>query len=686
VPADALFCPACREPMATSLFSLDAVAPAPPAAPVADGVDRRAAAAPAPSSPASSGLELALPSRCRVCGAPLSDEAMQRRGTCVLHAHRTGEHARPMTATSAAPSADDGEDEKPPGTGPLGSLVGLLVVVAIGAGGWWWLQGDTDAPVVGDVAVVADVADVADGTSGGGPAGRTKTGGISPAEASGRVDELLGGGAAGRIGAASSRPPSSPSTLAANGNDDEVSAEVEQLIAQSGHPTAPDLGEYEAILDGTADGAPGPTARGWAAMGQLNDDDARATARTKLDALAARLPSDPTVAAARAEIHVDDDPDGALVAAAKTNNVDDAARLRGKAFAVQGDVDGAVAALSATADRDPRATRALVALQAPRGRCADVEAASAKLAATRGGQAVVDHVRLLAACRPNLDAAVALEGAVVRLPATSDAERAALRATLAEAALSRGANDVADRACADLGTGAAASPDVARARRRCLLVRPGADAALDAVVSSKPTSTALLRAFGVNDARTAPWGRAGAQLRFLGALHDGAAVSAALVDVVQALWSPSSSLSRVPPFGPRELDALVAALVPAPRRAVALAVTRGLGGDVDGGVGLLAAVRDVDAASARAALLVAAGRLADARAALPPALSGNVVGRAVTALSSSSPVALRALLTDPNVGPRAYRALVERGATTAADAAVARRYALHPDVVAANGR
>jgi hypothetical protein len=675
VPADALFCPACREPMATSLFSVDAVAPAAPPVLAPRAADRRAAAAPAPSSPASSGLELALPSRCRVCGAPLSDEAVQRRGTCVLHAHRTGEGARPMTATTAAPSADDGDDEKPPGTGPLGSLVGLLVVVAIGAGGWWWLQGDTDAPVVADVA------------SGGSAAGPTMTGGILPVEASGRVDELLGGGAAGRIGAASSRPPSSPSTLAANGNDDEVSAEVEQLIAQSGHPTAPDLGEYEAILDGTADGAPGPTARGWAAMGQLDDDDARATARMKLEALAAQLPTDPAVAAARAEVHVDDDPDGALVAAAKTTNVEDAARLRGKAFASQGDVDGAVAALAATADRDPRATRALVSLQAPRGRCADVEAASAKLAATRGGQAVVDHVRLLSACRPGLEPAIALVDAVARLPATTDAERTALGATLAEAALSRGANDVADRACADLGTGVAASPDVARARRRCLLVRPGAaDAALEAVSSSKPTSTALLRSFGVNDARTAPWGRAGAQLRFLGALHDGAAVPAALVDVVQALWSPSSSLSRVPPFGPRERDALVAALVPAPRRAVALAVTRGLGGDVDGGLGLLGAGRDVDAASARAALLVAAGRITEARAALPPALSGNVIGRAVTALSSSSPSALRGLLTDPHVGPRAYRALVERGATTAADTAVARRYALHPDVVAANGR
>ena len=682
VAADALFCPACREPMATSLFSLDAIAPPTKTPPGPAAVDRRTthdAGAP-PSSSSSSGLELALPTRCRVCGGTLGDEAMQRRGTCVLHAHLSAADARPMTTTTPAPPArDDGDDdgERPPNTSPVGALASVVVVVALGLGAWWWLAHD-DA---GDVVV--------DG------AGATAATAAATTQGGDRVDEQLGRGAAAQIADASVHPPSSPAALAARSDDDAVSAEVEQLIAQSGHPMAPDLGEYEAVLDGTADNAPGPTARGWAAVGQLDDDDARATAQRKLDALAAAHPADVTVAIARAEAHVADDPDGALVAAAKTTDVADAARLRGRAFAQQGDVDGAVAALAATADRDPRATRALVAVQAPRGRCADVVAASAKLAAARGGQAVVDHVRLLGACRPTLDEARALVDAVVHLPATTGAERAALQGALAEAALSRDVDDVADRACADVDAATTPSPDVARARLRCSLVRAGASTitlpgALASPPPSSTSSTALLRQFGIHDAQTAPWGRAGAQLRLVGALHDGAAVPATLVEVVEALWSPPASTARVPPLGTRERDALIASLVPAARRGVASALARGLAGDVDGALTALGGAHDVDADAARAVLLVAAGRFDEARKASPTKLASTVVGRAVTALSTSSTSsttsALRALLGDPHVGPRVYRALVERGAATPADAALARRFALHPDVIAGNGR
>jgi hypothetical protein len=634
---------------------------------------------------------------------------MRRRGTCVLHAHLTGAQARRLPVPGPANGQerkDDDDDDGPPDTTPKGAVVALLLVGAVGIGGIWWLG--SDAPIPGlrdgptatatDAGAPATAADGPAGAAGGSSPGVDGTGppggmrrGLTPAEATARVDELLGGGAAGRLKAASEKTPATPVALASRTNDDEVSAEVEALIAQSGHPVAPDLGEYEAVLDGADDGAPGPAARGWAAMGHLEDDRARQVAEQKLDALAQAHPDDIDVAVARAEVHVDDDPDAALAAAARARNPVDAARLRGQAFAQKGDVDSAVAALSATADSDPRATRALLSLQAPRGRCADVEAASARLASERGGQAVVDHVRLLASCRPALDDATALVDATVALPGTSEAERAALHAALAEAGLTRGATDVVERSCDRLG-GVSPSPDVARARARCALARGEAPppTASTSTPSTQGTSTAttLLSAYGVRDARTAPWGRAAAQLRFVGALHDGRPTGEALADVVEALWSPVTAAGRVPPLGPREADSLVRQWVPEARRPLALALALALAGDIDGGLAALGDAGDADTALVRAALRLGGGRAEEAKKALPkagPATTG-IVARAVTALQpSSTPAALRSLLADARVGPRAYRALVERGASTAADAAVARRFALHPDVIAADG-
>jgi len=687
VADDELFCPACREPLATSLFAVDAGASAaPPAAPPAAAVvDRRAAAADF-APPLSSGLELALPTRCRVCGGALADDAAQRRGTCVLHAHLTGADARP-TATLAVGTTTEREDaRRPPGTGVLGSLAGFGVVICLGVAASRFL-GAEPAPAPPATATAehgGDAAGMATGVAGGG--------GLTPAEATARVDELLGGGAARKLGAASARPPTTPQGLAERTSDDEVAAEVEQLIAQSGHPTAPDLGAYEAILDGTDDGAPAATARGWAAVGQLDDDRARDVAEQKLDALVKAHPGDAAVALARAEVHVDDYPDAALAAAAAAAAVGgpggapDAARLRGVALAHKGEIEGAVAALTDAASDDPRAARTLLVLQSARGRCADVEAASAKLAADRGGQALVDHARLLASCRAGLDDARALVEAAAALPATTAAERAALQAVLAEAALARGDADLAAHACAALGDDGA-SPDLARARARCALAVGAAPPPAAAAAKGATTTMTLLTTYGVRDGKTAPWGRTGAQLRLVGALHDARPAGDALADVVEALWSPLTATGRVPPLGARELDALVDRFVPAARRTWARAIGRGLGGDVDEGLRMLGDGDAPDAALLRAMLLVAAGRLDDAKAALPTGpLAAGVVGRAVTALSpSSSPTTLRALAADPRVGPRVYRALVERKAATAADEVVARRFALHPDVIAARG-